>query len=214
MYMIKSNGGSGAVSDVVLENFIGHSNAYSLDIDQYWSSMDTLSGNGVQLSNIQVSNWTGGEADGRQRGPIKVMCADGAPCTGIDISDFAMWTETGDSQWYSCRSAYTDAGEKYCLQEGDGGSYPATTITVNAAPTGYEAPKMPDDLATHTWGTTASIPMPTMPASFFPGVLPISAFAAGGGVGKVISSPTAATDVAAASPKTRKHKHKHSRPSN
>jgi len=34
MYMIKSNQGSGSVSNVVLENFIGHGNAYSLDIDQ------------------------------------------------------------------------------------------------------------------------------------------------------------------------------------
>ena len=140
MYMIKSYGGSGSVSDVVLENFIGHGNAYSLDIDQYWSSMDPLEGDGVQLRNIKISNWTGGEANGLERGPIKVMCADGAPCTGIDITDFAMWTESGDSQWYSCQSAYTDvesSEDTYCLQSGEGGSYAATTTTVNAAPTGY-----------------------------------------------------------------------------
>lgn len=52
MMMIKSNGGSGSVSDVLFENFIGHGNAYSLDIDQYWSSMSAADGNGVKLNNI------------------------------------------------------------------------------------------------------------------------------------------------------------------
>lgn len=52
MLMIKSNGGSGYVEDVVFENFIGHGNAYSLDIDQYWSSMSAVAGDGVKLSNI------------------------------------------------------------------------------------------------------------------------------------------------------------------
>ena len=58
MYMVKSNGGTGTVSNLVLENFIGHGNAYSLDIDQYWSSMDPISGDGVQLNNIKITNWT------------------------------------------------------------------------------------------------------------------------------------------------------------
>ena len=181
MYMIKSYGGSGTVSNVVLENFIGHGNAYSLDIDQYWSSMDPIEGDGVQLSNIKIRNWTGTEANGMERGPAKIMCADGAPCTGIDLMNFAMWTETGNSQWYSCRSAYTRrrlSSRKLCLRnEADHVSYAATTTTVTTAPTGYQAPKMPEDLATHTWGTTESIPIPTMPASFFPGVMPYSALA-------------------------------------
>lgn len=181
--MIKSNGGSGTVSNVVLENFIGHGNAYSLDIDQYWSSMDTLEGDGVQLSNIKISNWTGTEADGMERGPVKVMCADGAPCTGIDIEDFAMWTETSDSQRYSCQSAYTNihrSPAEFCFhRQPDKVSYAATTKTVTTAPTGYEAPSMSEDLATHTWGTTASIPVPTFPASFFPGVAPLSTLAGG-----------------------------------
>lgn len=68
MLMIKSNGGSGTVSNVTFQNFIGHSNAYSLDIDQYWSSMDPVDGDGAHLSGINFINWTGTEADGRQRG--------------------------------------------------------------------------------------------------------------------------------------------------
>lgn len=181
MYMIKSNGGSGTVSNVVLENFIGHGNAYSLDIDQYWSSMDTASGDGVQLSNIKITNWTGTEADGMQRGPVKLACADGAPCTGIDIDDFNMWTESGDSQWFSCQSAYTRkrrSPAQFCLHgRNTHTAYEATTRTITTAPTGYDAPSMADDLATHTWGTTASIPIPTIPTSFFPGATPYSKLA-------------------------------------
>lgn len=33
MYMFKSHGGSGTVSNVDLNNFVGHSNAYTLDLD-------------------------------------------------------------------------------------------------------------------------------------------------------------------------------------
>ncbi|KAK5119827.1 hypothetical protein LTR85_007153 [Meristemomyces frigidus] len=181
MYMIKSNGGSGTVSNVVLENFIGHGNAYSLDIDQYWSSMSAIAGSGVQLSNIQISNWTGTESDGSERGPVKIVCADGAPCTEIDITDFAMWTESGDSQFYECENAYTNLHRSpalFCLSgEAEHASYAAVTKTVTAAPTGYAAPSMAEDLATPTWGTTTVIPIPTMPSSFFPGATPIKALA-------------------------------------
>ncbi|KAJ9629313.1 hypothetical protein H2203_001686 [Taxawa tesnikishii (nom. ined.)] len=165
MMMIKSNG---------VLNFIGHGNAYSLDIDQYWSSMSAVSGSGVQLTNINFSNWTGTEANGAQRGPIKVVCADGAPCHGITIEDFSMWTETGSSQWYSCRSAY---GSGFCLKSGSSySSYAATTTTVKTAPTGYTAPTMAADLKS-AFGTTASIPIPAIPTSFFPGAKPYTKLA-------------------------------------
>nr|OQO31566.1 putative rhamnogalacturonase B [Rachicladosporium sp. CCFEE 5018] len=177
MLLIKSNGGSGTVSNAVFENFIGHANAYSLDIDQYWSSMDTIAGNGVQLNNIVISNWTGTEANGAQRGPIKIACADGAPCTGVDLEDFNMWTETGSSQWYSCRSAYTSKSRPvplYCLKGGSTyTSYAATTTTVKTAPAGYMARTMAADLTTH-FGTTASIPVPALPTMYFPGMKPYS----------------------------------------
>lgn len=172
MMMIKSNGGDGLVENVVFENFIGHGNAYSLDIDQYWSSQSTADGNGVQLSNITISNWHGTEANGAQRGPIKVLCAGGAPCTDITITDFAMWTESGSSQWYACQSAY---GSGFCLRDGsDTSSYAVTTTTASAAPSGYSAPTMKEDLSA-AFGTTASIPIPTHPASYFPDTKPISA---------------------------------------
>lgn len=40
------------MSNVLMENFIGYSNAYSLDIDQHWSPMKQSPGPGVKLSNI------------------------------------------------------------------------------------------------------------------------------------------------------------------
>ena len=55
MYMIKSNGGSGTVKNIVLENFIGHGNAYSLDFNSYWSSMTPVAGNGISYSGITFS---------------------------------------------------------------------------------------------------------------------------------------------------------------
>ncbi|GLI81180.1 hypothetical protein PoHVEF18_009552 [Penicillium ochrochloron] len=172
MYMIKSNGGSGSVSNLVLENFIGHGNAYSLDIDQQWSSMSTVDGDGVQLNNITIKNWKGTEANGAQRGPIKVNCAAGAPCTDVTIEDFSMWTESGSYQKEICNNAY---GSGACLKSGSGGSY-STTVTVKTTPTGYSAATMAADLKT-AFGTVSSIPIPTIPTSFYPGATPISALA-------------------------------------
>ncbi|KAF2705800.1 glycoside hydrolase family 28 protein [Pleomassaria siparia CBS 279.74] len=173
MMMIKSNGGSGYVEDVVFENFIGHGNAYSLDVDQYWSSMSAVAGDGVQLSNITFTNWKGTEADGASRGPVKIVCADGAPCTDISVTDLAMWTETGSKQTYTCRSAY---GSGACLKAGSAASYAAVTSTQTAAPAGYTAASMAADLKT-AFGTTVSIPIPAIPTSYYPGAAPYSAIA-------------------------------------
>ncbi|KAK9860120.1 hypothetical protein MYU51_010413 [Penicillium brevicompactum] len=173
MYMIKSNGGSGNVENVLLENFIGHGNAYSLDIDGAWSSMSEVSGNGVQLTNVTAKNWKGTEANGAQRGPIKVKCASGAPCTDMTIEDFAMWTESGSYQWYTCESAY---GSGACLKDGDDYTSYTTTQTVKSAPSGYSAATMASDLAT-AFGTASEIPIPTIPTSFYPGATPASALA-------------------------------------
>lgn len=154
--------------------YSGHDNAYSLDINSYWSSETPAGGEGVTLTNITFTNWTGTEADGETRGPIYVICPDTNPCTDITISDFAMWTETGDEQWYLCESAY---GSGFCLESDDGGSLTSytTTTTVSTAPTGYSAPTMAADGT--GCGTTASIPIPTIPTSFFPGATPISSLA-------------------------------------
>ncbi|KAI9043570.1 RGase A [Aspergillus affinis] len=187
MFMVKSNGGSGSVSNLLLENFIGHANAYSLNIDSQWSSMDAVEGDGVSMQNVTVRNWKGGEEDGAQRGPIKVVCAAGAPCTDVTIEGFAMWTESGDQQSYVCENAF---GTGACLENGDDStaSY-ASTVAATATPSGFAAPRMRDDL-TSAFSTDASIPIPTLPASYFPGVKPISARASGSLVASASASVT------------------------
>ena len=173
MMMVKSNGGSGYVENVLFENFIGHSNAWSLDIDQKWASMKTIAGNGVQLSNLTFKNWKGTVANGAQRGPVKVVCADKAPCHDISITDLAMWTETGSKNIFQCENGY---GGGFCLKKGTPVAYAATTSTQTAAPTGYVVASMKENLKT-AFGTASSIPIPTMPASFYPGVPPVSRLA-------------------------------------
>lgn len=173
MMMVKSNGGGGYVEDIRFENFIGHGNAWSLDIDQNWASMKRLAGNGVHLRNMTFKNWKGGVEYGANRGPVKVVCEDKVPCTDINITDLAMWTEKGNKNIYQCKNAY---GSGFCLKKGSGGSYPAVTSTQTSAPTGYQAPKMKEDLTT-AFGTANPIPIPTMPASFYPNTPPVSKLA-------------------------------------
>lgn len=137
--------------------------------------MSSLGGEGVELSNFTLKNWKGTEANGAERGPLKIICPDGVPCYDIEIEDFAMWTEEGDRQTYVCQNAY---GSGFCLQEGsDHADYAVTTSTVTQAPSGYTAPTMASDL-TADFGSTVSIPIPTIPTSFYPDATPVSALMA------------------------------------
>ncbi|KAI9268015.1 pectin lyase fold/virulence factor [Phascolomyces articulosus] len=185
MMMIKSNGGNGTVSNVLLESFIGRSNAYSLDIDQYWSSMNPVEGDGVFLNNFTITNWKGTCENGKQRGPVKVACADGAPCTDIKIDDFEIWTETGDILNNYCQSAY---GTGFCLKNkaADPSAYKGITYPITVEPKNYAAPTMSEDLEDN-FGFTIPIPIPTIPASFFPDTPPISPLA-GSVADKIVKS--------------------------
>jgi rhamnogalacturonan hydrolase len=111
-----------------------------------------------------------------QRGPIKVVCSDQRPCTGIRIQDFAVWTESGSSITYTCRSAYGSGG---CLKAGSGGAYAEVKRVVSSPPANYRAPTMQWDLRSSP-GTNTPIGIPTMPSSFFPGKRPIKALAGRG----------------------------------
>ncbi|KAE8309466.1 RGase E [Aspergillus transmontanensis] len=174
MYMIKSNGGDGEVSNLLFENFIGHGNAYSLDLDSEWSSMDTVDGDGIFYHNITFKNWKGTESDGESRPPIRVICPEATPCTDITIEDVDLWTEEGDSETYVCKNAF---GSGACLKSDSSSTATYTsTATVTAAPSGYSATTMAADL-TSAFGTDASIPIPTIPTSFYPGATPYSALA-------------------------------------
>lgn len=52
IFMIKSNGGSGYLRNVLLENFIARGTAYGLDVDQFWSGQTAAAGDGVTLTNV------------------------------------------------------------------------------------------------------------------------------------------------------------------
>jgi rhamnogalacturonan hydrolase len=129
--MIKSNGGSGTVSNCSFNNFIGHSNAYSLYLNSYWSSMSVVVGSGILYSDLTFSNWKGTAANGVNRAPISVLCPDTMPCERITISGFAMWTDAGSSILEKCQSAWGTGG---CLKAGTPKSYATTTSTIKTAP--------------------------------------------------------------------------------
>lgn len=128
-----------------------------------------------------------------QRGPIKILCPDENPCYDITIKDFAMWTETGDSQTYFCQSAY---GDGHCLQDGDELQEYTTTLTATSAPSGYAAPTMKEDLS-EAMALNTSIAIPTIPASFYPGVMPYSSIAGGSAAAVTPSSSVASPSVSA-----------------
>jgi hypothetical protein len=57
MFMLKSNGGSSTVSNCQFNDFIGHTNAYSLDLNASWSSEAVAAGNGILYENLVFNNW-------------------------------------------------------------------------------------------------------------------------------------------------------------
>jgi rhamnogalacturonan hydrolase len=130
MMMIKSNGGDGTVKDCVFRNFIGHKNAYGLDLDAHWSSLTLQPGEGVEYRNLTFSNWRGSVSDGTRRAPVNVVCPDGKPCTGLRIEDLSLWTETGTKVLWKCGNAF---GTGACLGKGSG-NYAVSTVTVTATP--------------------------------------------------------------------------------
>jgi len=169
--MIKSNGGSGSVYNVAFNNFMGHSNAYTLDIDQYWSGQTAVAGDGVTLYDITFNQWHGTCLAGATRAPVQALCASGAPCYDITIENFYIWTESGSSVLYKCEDAY---GSGACLKSGtDYTAYSITTSTVTSVAS-YAITSMAADL-TAGFAITASIPIPAIPTSFFPGLAPSSA---------------------------------------
>jgi rhamnogalacturonan hydrolase len=190
MYMIKTNGGNGTVSDCSFNNFIGHENAYALDINEYWTDAALAPGDGVVLTGITFTNWQGDIVEA-QRASIQVICADLAPCTDLTLTDILMWTDTDSAMHYLCESAY---GTGYCLRSGSGSevtSYTSTT-TVSSAPTGWNGPTMPNELQSGL-GISVSIAIPTIPTTFFPGATPLTPLLNGSGAGAGASATTAST---------------------
>ncbi|KAF7979129.1 hypothetical protein HWV62_43355 [Athelia sp. TMB] len=172
IFMIKSNGGSGYVTNVLFQNFLATGTAYGLNIDQYWAEMATAPGDGVVLSNIKFESWNGIVENGVQRPPYRFQCADGAPCTNITVADVNLLSSTGAADM-ACRSAF---GTGACLKSGKAFSYEAKTVA-NVAPVAYSPLATLSGDLTAGFTSTASIPAPTIPSTFYPGVAQISPLA-------------------------------------
>ncbi|KAF7969537.1 hypothetical protein HWV62_26985 [Athelia sp. TMB] len=196
IFMIKSNGGDGYVKNVLFQNFLATGSAYGLDIDQYWSSETPAAGNGVSLSNIQFETWNGLVVDGVKRPPYRIICADGAPCSGITLSNVWLWSETGKAVT-DCESAFgTGVG---CLRSGATSSYAAAT-TSYAKPASYTVLSTMSGDLTAGFTSTASIPAPTIPTTFYPGVAQISPLAKNTGSATSTSATVKTTTSTATNP--------------
>lgn len=174
--MIKSNGGSGTLENAAFNNFMGHTNAYTLDLDSAWSSEAVAAGSGVQYTNLTFSHWHGTSENGAQRPVIRLVCPSAVPCTEIEISAFYVWTEAGSDVEYLCENAY---GSGPCLHTGSDYTAYTTTATVTTV-SGYAYTTMPGELSSGL-GLTTSIAIPAVPTSFFPGLTPTSALCSKGG---------------------------------
>ncbi|KUJ19449.1 glycoside hydrolase family 28 protein [Mollisia scopiformis] len=169
MFMIKSNGGSGSVYNCAFNNFMGHTNAYTLDVNAYWTDETLAAGDGVEYYDLSFEHWHGTCADGENRAPIQVLCPSEVPCYDITIDAFYIWTESGDEELYKCENAY---GSGPCLNDGTSYSTYTTTYTVTTM-SDYTYTTMAGELSSGL-GITASIAIPTIPASFFPSITPYS----------------------------------------
>ncbi|EPE07018.1 glycoside hydrolase family 28 protein [Ophiostoma piceae UAMH 11346] len=170
MMMIKSNGGSGELYNAQFNNFMGHANAYTLDLDAFWSSLSVQPGDGVQYTNLSFSHWHGTCANGATRAPLRVLCPAAVPCKEINVGSFNVWTEAGSTEKYVCQNAYGSGG---CIKKATA-SYPSYTSTVTlTTATNYAYTTMPGELKAGL-GLTTSIPIPAVPTTFFPGLKPVS----------------------------------------
>jgi len=174
IFMLKSWGGDGYVKNVLFQNFLSKGTAYGLNINQYWSSQTQAPGNGVQLSGITFDTWDGIVVDGVARSPIQILCADGAPYTGITLKNVNLWSSTGKAT-NKCQSAYgTGAG---CFKASSGSaSYAAVTQTISQPPGYTTPPSLSGDLSAG-FATNAAIPIPTIPSTYYPGLAQISPLA-------------------------------------
>ncbi|KAG9012742.1 hypothetical protein FRB93_001295 [Tulasnella sp. JGI-2019a] len=170
MMMIKSNLGSGSVENVLFQNFIGRGTAYGLDVNQYWESTPGT-GPGVLLNNITFENWDA-EIVSVVRAPVQFICADGAPCQQMILSNVNMYVESGTAV-VKCESAY---GTGACLKASGTASYSAITSTITLPASYTVPPTLAGDLASG-FATNSSIPIPTIPSTFYPGLAQISPLA-------------------------------------
>ena len=71
------------------------------------------------------------------RPPIQLICADGAPCYGITLTDVYMWSETNEAV-VKCESAYGSGVS--CIKSGSTHSSYAIVTSTMTKPSGYSTP--------------------------------------------------------------------------
>ena len=125
--LVKSNGGNGPVSNSMFQNFKGHGNNNTLQIDAFWSGQAEVPGEGVEYNDLTFSNWAGTCIDGTKQPPIQLHCSPTLLCGSLLIEKFNIWTETGSSELYKCQNSY---GVGACMNPFAGNGAYQTTMTV------------------------------------------------------------------------------------
>ena len=111
----------------------------------------------IPLTQHPAQNWDGNVADGVERSPIQILCADEAPCYDITLTDVYMWSLT-DEATMKCESAYGSGVS--CIKSGSSYTSYAIVTTSATKPSGYATPTtMAGDLASG-FATDSAIPTP------------------------------------------------------
>ncbi|KAG5985007.1 hypothetical protein E4U55_002114 [Claviceps digitariae] len=169
LYLFKSRGGSGSVTSVQLENFIGHSNAYGLSIDTDWIRQEVGAGPGVFYSDINVVNWNGtSRVESTHRDAIRVLCPAEVPCTRLNIENVHIVNDDGSNTTQLCQNAF---GAGACLAApGHTKATRSDDVSVGIL-NPLAAPLLPNELPA-PFDVSQPIPIPVMPVRFFPGIAP------------------------------------------
>lgn len=94
--------------------------------------------------------------NGVTRPPVSLICADGAPCTGVVLTNVNMWSQSG-SAIAKCESAYGSG--LGCIKSGSSHTSYAVVTSTMTKPSGYTTPTtMAGDLSA---GFTSVSPIPT-----------------------------------------------------
>lgn len=95
--------------------------------------------------------------NGVTRPPVSLICADGAPCYGITLTNVNMWSQTG-SAIAKCESAYGSG--LGCIKSGTTYTSYAVVTSTMTVPTGYTTPTtMAGDLSAG-YTSISAIPTP------------------------------------------------------
>ncbi|RDW91744.1 hypothetical protein BP5796_01138 [Coleophoma crateriformis] len=171
---LKSNGGSGYVTNVSWRDVTVHGSAYPLTIDLAWGTDN--GGPGITVSNLEWMNYFGYN-DVHTRAAIRLQCSDSAPCYGLTLNNVHMWTSDGGVVTYGCTDAY---GVGACMVNKPASPKPAAYTSVQSVTTTSSlvgAATMAADFKT-ALSPTGTIAIPAIPTSFYPGQTPQSALLA------------------------------------